>query len=68
MKIRLDRCLFLYASPSSGGYRRPSRRSSVPALGRRRGLRRAYVECHSMEIMRPDFRKVVDEWKKPALL
>ncbi|MEK6672582.1 MAG: multiheme c-type cytochrome [Nitrospirota bacterium] len=58
--------LFLYASPSSGGYRETFQKEflSQPWAGEERIEESVCVECHSMEIMRPDFRKVVDEWKK----
>lgn len=58
--------LFLYASPSSGGFRETFQKEflSQPWAGEERIEESVCVECHSMEIMKPDFRKVVDEWKK----
>ncbi len=58
--------LFLYASPSSGGFRETFQKEflSLPWSGEARIEESVCVECHSMEIMKPDFRKVVDEWKK----
>lgn len=58
--------LFFHASPSSGGFRETFQKEflSQPWAGEARIEESVCVECHSMEIMKPDFRKVVDEWKK----